>query len=555
MTTAEQFQSFLDAVEGSHFEYKEAKSNYQFDHLVQYCVALANEGGGKILLGITDRRPRTVIGTEAFPEPGRTESGIFQRLNRRVVIEEYEHEDKRVLIIHVPSRPVGSAWSDNGIFWMRAGDSLIGMTDEQLQLIHMESAPDFSAQVCPAANLSDLDPSATARFRTLWANKTGNQRILSWTNEQTLAGSELIIDNQITYAALILFGTRASLGRHLAQAEVIFEYRSSEAAGPSPDRIEHREGFLFFNDQLWDHINKRNDHQSYQDGFFRYDIPTFDEKVIREAILNAVSHRDYRLGGSVFVRQFPRRLEVISPGGFPPGITPDNILDQQNPRNRRLAEALAKCGLIERAGQGMNIMFERSVLQSKPLPDFSGSAAHEVRLTLQGTVTNAAFVRFLEKVGERTMASFDTHDLLVLDFLQRDEEIPSHLRPRVRHLLQSNVVESIGRGRGTRYLLSRRFYAALGQKGAYTRRIGLDREAHKELLVKHIQDNAHIGSPISELHQVVPSLSFGHLKRLLVELKNEGRIRLHGARRGSRWFPGRPATEEQVPELVKPNEP
>jgi ATP-dependent DNA helicase RecG len=116
-----------------------------------------------------------------------------------------------------------------------------------------------------------------------------------------------------------------------------------------------------------------------------------------EAILNTVCHRDYRLGGSVFVRQFSRRLEVISPGGFPPGITTENILDQQNPRNRRLAEALSKCGMIERAGQGMNIMFERSVMQSKPLPDFTGSAAHEVRLTLHGIVTNAAFIRFLEK--------------------------------------------------------------------------------------------------------------------------------------------------------------
>ena len=73
MTTPEQFQSFIDAVEGSHFEYKEARGNYHFDELVRYCVALANEGGGKILLGVSDRRPRQVVGTAAFSEPGRTE--------------------------------------------------------------------------------------------------------------------------------------------------------------------------------------------------------------------------------------------------------------------------------------------------------------------------------------------------------------------------------------------------------------------------------------------------------------------------------------------------
>ena len=96
---------------------------------------------------------------------------------------------------------------------------------------------------------------------------------------------------------------------------------------------------------------------------------------MREALLNAVAHRDYRLGGSVFVRQFSRRLEIVSHGGFPPGITPENILDQQNPRNRRLAEVLGKCGLIERSGQGMNLMVKTIIRHSKPLPDFAGSAA------------------------------------------------------------------------------------------------------------------------------------------------------------------------------------
>jgi ATP-dependent DNA helicase RecG len=164
---------------------------------------------------------------------------------------------------------------------------------------------------------------------------------------------------------------------------------------------------------------------------------------------------------------------------------------------------------------------------------------------LQGTVTNADFIRFLEKVGDQTMASFDTHDLLVLDCLQRDEEVPSHLRTRLRHLQQSGVIESMGRGRGTRYLLSRRFYAALGQKGAYTRRKGLDRQEYKELLVKHIRENAQTGSPVSELHQVVPSLSSSNLKRLLMELRSEGRINLQGKRRWARWFPQTPVIAGQ----------
>ena len=110
-TTESEFLSHLTAPEGSRLEFKEAKTNFHFEELVKYCVALANEGGGKIILGVTDARPRQVVGTAAFGEPGRTEAGLFQNLHRRIPVEEYEHDGKRVLIIHVPSRPRGEALS------------------------------------------------------------------------------------------------------------------------------------------------------------------------------------------------------------------------------------------------------------------------------------------------------------------------------------------------------------------------------------------------------------------------------------------------------------
>ena len=140
-----------------------------------------------------------------------------------------------------------------------------------------------------------------------------------------------MMDEGITYAALVLFGRSRSLGRLIGQVEVVFEYRSTEATGPAQDRVDNRMGFFLFQDDLWNRIDLRNDKQSYQDGLFRYEIPTFDEMVIREAVLNAVCHRDYRLGGSIFIRQYPKRLEVVSPGGFPAGVTPENILDPAKP--------------------------------------------------------------------------------------------------------------------------------------------------------------------------------------------------------------------------------
>jgi ATP-dependent DNA helicase RecG len=535
-----EFCNLLESPEGSRIEFKSASRSYHFEELAKYCVALANEGGGRIVLGVSDRRPREVDGTLAFKEPGRTEAGLFEALRRRIPIEEYFHKGKRVLIVYVPGRLPGTAWQYKGTFWMRAGDALVPMTDDQLRRIHEETGPDFSAEICPRARLDDLDPEAIERFRKLWQRKVPH---LDWTCrsvEQLLADAELVVDGQITYAALVMLGTRQALGKHLGQAEIVFEYRSNEAPGPAADRREFRQGFLSVLDELWPLINLRNDKQHFQQGLFVWEVPTFNERAVREAILNAVSHRDYRSGASIFVRQYPRRIEIVSPGGFPPGITTENILWQQNPRNRRIAEALSKCGLVERAGQGYDLIYRECIRESKPLPDFSRTEAHTVWVTLHGEIQDVEFLRFLEGIGQERLASFSTEDFLVLDHIHRERPVPDILRSRLAYLMEQGVIERIGRGRGVRYLLSRRFYRFLGKSGVYTRKRGLDRETNKALLLRHLQDASPEGCAMAELQQVVPALSRAMIKRLLDELRREEEIILKGERRWARWFAVKP---------------
>lgn len=535
MTTLQEFQSHLAANEGSHLEFKEAKQNFHFEELVKYCAALANEGGGKIILGVTDKKPRRVVGSQAFTDLERTRQGLVERLHLRCDAEEFPHPNGRVLISHAPPRPVGMPIQYQGAYWMRSGDALVPMTPDMLKRIFAESGPDFSAEPCGKAAITDLLPAAIEDFRARWIKKSGNLTLAKPDHAQLLTDAELLVDGQITYAALILFGSRPALGKHLAQSETIFEHRSSEASVPFQQRLEFRQGFFSFYDDLWNTINLRNDRQSYQDGLFRYDIPTFSEGAVREAVLNAVGHRDYRLGGSIFVKQFPRHLEITSPGGFPPGITRENILDHQNPRNRRLAEAFAKCGLIERSGQGMNRIFEEAIRQSKPLPDFAGSDEHHVRLILRGEVQNPAFIKFLEKIGEERLAGFTTQDFLALDYIQREQSVPPVLRPRLPALKKLGVIESVGRGRGVRHFLGRGLHAHLGVQGHYTRQRGLDRETNKELLLKHVLDSGPDGCALGELLQVLPALSRDQVKGLMDELRSERRVGLVGQRRFARW--------------------
>ncbi len=208
------------------------------------------------------------------------------------------------------------------------------------------------------------------------------------------------------------------------------------------------------------------------------------------------------------------------------------------PRNRRIAEVFVRCGLVERSGQGANRMFEESIKESKRKPDFSGTDEYQVSLTLWGEVQDPRFVSFLAKVGEDTIRSFTTPDYLVLDLIHREQPLPPALRERLPALQDLGIVESQGRGKGVRYLLSRRFYSFIGKKGTYTRKRGLDKETNKALLLRHIEDNKREGSQRQELDQVLPSLSTSTVQRLLRELQAEGRVHYVGRAKAVRWYPG-----------------
>lgn len=541
-TMQDHLKELLESKEDEHLEFKEAKNSYEFEELVKYCVALANEKGGRFVLGVSDKFPRRVVGSQAFPDVDQTKSNVSDRLHLRVNAQVYQHPDGRIVVFEVPSRPIGMPIQYKGAYWMRSGQNLVPMTPDQLKRILDEAGPDFSAEIAKGATLADLEPAAIARFRDMWKRKSGNRALDGLTDIQLLTDVELLVDGGVTYGALVLFGSAKALSRHLAQSEVVFEYRSSEASVPFQQRKEFREGFFLFDDELWKLINLRNEVQHYQEGLFVWDIATFNEKVVREAILNAVSHRDYRLNGSVFVRQYPRKIEIVSPGGFPPGITPDNILFRQSPRNRRIAEAFARCGLVERSGQGADRMFEESIKESKPRPDFTGTDDYQVSLTLKGEVQNPRFLAFLQQVAVEGFGPFTTQDLLVLDAVQRDEPVPPNLKDRLNFLKERGIVEVAGRGRGAKPILSRRFYAFLGKKGVYTRKRGLDRETNKALLLQHIDHYQKEGSRLQELLQVLPHLTRDQVQKLLRELKKAGKVSVVGKTKSSRWFPGQPTS-------------
>ena len=129
------------AKENEHLEFKEAKKQYDNNKLLRYCVAMANEGGGKFILGITDKLPRTIVGSSAFENLEKIQKTIFDTLRFRVDVEQVICDNKRILIFHIPSRPKGTAYSLSGTYYMRSGEDTIPMTEDRLRQIFSEGKP------------------------------------------------------------------------------------------------------------------------------------------------------------------------------------------------------------------------------------------------------------------------------------------------------------------------------------------------------------------------------------------------------------------------------
>jgi ATP-dependent DNA helicase RecG len=176
--TLEELQVLMNSTEDEHLEFKEAKGSYNLDKVGQYCSALANEGGGKLILGVTDSKPRKVVGTKAFQGTlDQTKGRLFDSLGRfRVSVGEVEHPDGRVVVFVSPPRPSGKLVEYQGYPWMRVGEGLTRMDSMTIKraLDEDETGPDFSARICAQAGLDDLDQDAIEIFREMWILKSGN---------------------------------------------------------------------------------------------------------------------------------------------------------------------------------------------------------------------------------------------------------------------------------------------------------------------------------------------------------------------------------------------
>ncbi|WP_041221970.1 AlbA family DNA-binding domain-containing protein [Deinococcus proteolyticus] len=442
------------------------------EELARYAVGLANARGGTILVGVGSE------GEEGVQDlhPLMLTHAIFELSGGRLSVNVQSHRQpggREVLSVFVPRAPyVLSDPSGAVLAW--DGQHLVPVSQAEAEPV---ADADYTATIPPDASLADLDPAEVGRLR-LFAERSGGQRaapIAGLPDIDFLRELGLIAPSggalRPNLAGILLAGTPAAIRAHIPQAEVCFYHHQTldvefhfreDLLRPIPATLS----------RLAELIQARNRFTPVQVGLFRIEVWEQDETVYREALLNALTHRDYQSRDAVHVHLYPNRLDILNPGGLPGGITPGNILRHQpKRRNPLLAEVLARLGLIEQAGVGVDKMFGLMLRHGKEPPEFT-TYPDAVELSLHSMGFDAEFVRFVARKQEE-LQTLSLDMLIVLSVLAREGEatraelaralqLAEDRTPRLlRQMEDIGLIERAGVGRGIAYLLGEEAREAL----------------------------------------------------------------------------------------------
>lgn len=372
-TTVQQIDALLKVrSEDEHLEFKTAENRYAFEELVDYCVALANEGGGRMILGVMDKVPRCVVGTKAFDVPERTVAGIHERLKLKVTFDEVAHPAGRVLVFHVPSRAQGQPVHYNGRYLMRVGQELVPMSPDQLRSIVAEGQPDWLSQ----AAMTNCDDGKVVQL----LDTQSYFDLLHLPYPVNRAGvlerfeSEKLIERQcggwtITNLGGILFAKKLdSFDRLGRKAPRVIVYEAKNKLKTKLDQPGTK-GYAVGFQGLVEFINGLVPSNEFIEQALRRAVKMFPEIAVRELVANALIHQDFNESGtSVMIEMYQDRMEISNPGK--PFIPPDRFIDEYQSRNERLADLMRRFGICEEKGSGVDKVIQVAEVYQLPAPDF-----------------------------------------------------------------------------------------------------------------------------------------------------------------------------------------
>ena len=511
--------------------------------LVEAAVCFANQRGGCLLVGIDDRtkgRKEALVGVGDVDYRG-LERDVYSATDPHILIEieELQVPEGTLLAAHIP-KGIPPHTTSAGVASIRIGKSCMPLTGTNLaRMIASSGDVDLSATPVEGVIPEDLDRSALTIARERLQAQPGLSKLADEDDLTLLDALGLANGSELSQAALLLFGKPGAIARFLPQHEVtILRYTSSTRYD---QRVDLRGPLLAELERIEESLAAATSLRTVQPrGFAQLEIPTLSWEVAREAILNAVAHRDYFLRQGVIVAIHKDRVEITSPGGFLGGISPTNVL--RHPpvhRNELLARSLQQLGLVNRVGLGVDRIFEGLLRTGARPPIYRADAASvSVSLPLGGSDEFAAWIVEYEK--ESGPLALD--DLIVLrrlmdvgsinrwsaaEHLQMNEaDAADHLS----EMRQRDLVVAHGRGRTASYGLPRPLSERLRGRGITDADHPLETEGVRLKILELLRERGRLTNA-----EIRDFSGYSREQVLAIEkaLEREGLIELRGYGRGA----------------------
>lgn len=378
ITTPEQIDLWIKSpTEHQRLEFKEAKEQFDNRKLYEYCVALANEGGGTLLLGVTSEHPRKVVGTQAFNDPVKMAEKLFQAIGFRVDIEEVQHPNGRALVFHIPARPRGTAYHLEGKYLegkylMRSGSSLRPMSEDQLRRIFAEGEPswleEYSQTKLDSQRLVELLDTQTYFELLKLPYPTERKGVIDRLLRERLV-DEINGAYSIRRLGALLLAKRLEEFPDLSRkAPRVVVYSGSSKLETRLDQTGGK-GYAVGFQSLVQFVMSQLPQNEMIETALRKEVKLLPEVVIRELVANALIHQDFGISGSsVMVEVYSNRVEISNPGK--PVVPVERFIDSYQSRNERLADLMRRFGICEEKSSGIDRVVQAAEVYQLPAPDF-----------------------------------------------------------------------------------------------------------------------------------------------------------------------------------------
>ncbi len=530
-------------------EFKSDLSHLPDRDLVTTIVCLANTEGGTLYLGVEDNG--TITGLHSnHQNPSNLAARIANKTSPPISVRVsiIQEEGHLVACIEIPKSTRLIATSD-GLLQRRRIKA--DGTPECIPFYPHEFASrqsdlgilDYSSLPVTGATEADLDPLERERLRQMVDRYGGDRSLLALTNEE-LDGALGFVRTQEgkrlpTVTGLLAIGKEAAIREHIPTHEIAFQVLDGIQV-----RVNdfYRTPLLKTFERIMEQFEARVEEDEVQVGLFRVPIPTFDRRAFREALVNALIHRDYTCLGAVYVRMQSDSLSISNPGGFVEGVTLDNLLVvEPKPRNPYLADAIKRIGLAERTGRGVDLIYQGLLRYGRSEPDYSSTDAITVMVRFS-VEANVPFLRMILEEEERMGIPLPLDSLIVLSRLWKERRLDvsaialaiqkheSAARSVIERLVEAGLVEPHGVKKGRTYTLGVGVYRESGQSTDYIRQVGFDSIQQEQMILQYVKTH----SKITRKDVVtLCRISEDRAGNLLRRLNAENKLVLHGKSKGA----------------------